>query len=65
MLSVGCQTKKRICSTILLIESTNTQNESRRQGVATLEEELEEGKREVSGLLFLFHKVLHRCVSSL
>ena len=45
MLSVGCQTKKRICSTILLIESTNTQNESRRQGVATLEEELEEGKK--------------------
>lgn len=63
MLSVGCQTKRGI-STIPLIESTNTQNESRRQGVATLEEELEEG-REVSGLLFLFHKVLQRCVSSL
>lgn len=31
MLSVGCQTKKRICSTILFIEITNTQNESRRQ----------------------------------
>ena len=33
--------------------------------VATLEEELEGGKREASGLLFLFHKVLHRCVSIL
>ena len=33
------------------------------RGVATPEEELEGSKREVSGLLFLFHKVLHRCAT--